>query len=94
MDWLPRLSAEVENVAWPEASKVLVPRFLVPSLNITLPVGTAVPGALATTVAVKVTVCPWVDGFKDDVTEVVVPSLFTVCVSAEDVLVLKLELPL
>lgn len=94
MEWLPRLRLEVENVACPEAFRVLEPRFLVPSLNITLPPGTAVPGALATTVAVKVTVCPWFDGFKDELTELVVPSLFTVCVSAEDALVLKLELPL
>ena len=65
-----------------------------PSLNITLPVGTAVPGVLATTVAVKVTVWPWFDGFNDEVTELVVPSLLTVCVRAEDVLELKVELPL
>lgn len=84
---------EVENVAWPEAFRVLVLRFLFPSLNMTLPVGTAVPGELATTVAVKVTVCPWVDGFSDEVTELLVASLFTVCVSAEDALLLKLELP-
>ena len=69
-------------------------RFLVPSLNVTLPVGTAVPGELATTVAVKVTVWPRLDGLSEEVTELVVASLFTVCVKAEEVLALKLESPL
>ncbi len=67
---------------------------LVPSLKVTVPVGTAVPGALATTVAVKVTVWPWVDGLSEEVTELVVESLFTVWVRADEALVLKLELPL
>jgi hypothetical protein len=85
---------EVENVAWPEAFRVLVLSVLVPSLNVTLPVGTAVPGALATTVAVKVTLWLWLDGLSDEVTELVVASLFTVCVSADEVLGLKPALPL
>lgn len=67
---------------------------LVPSLKVTVPVGTVVPGALATTVAVKVTVWPWVDGLSEEVTELVVESLFTVWVRADEALVLKLELPL
>ena len=67
---------------------------LVPSLKVTVPVGTAVPGALATTVAVKVTVWPWVDGLSEEVTELVVESLFTVWVRVDEALVLKLELPL
>lgn len=69
---------EVENVAWPEEFKVLVLSVLVPSLNVTLPPGTAVPGELAITVAVKVTLWPWFDGLSDEVTALVVPSLFTV----------------
>src|SRR5579872_153561 len=92
MEWLPRLKLEVESVAWPE-DKVLEPSDLVPSLKVTLPVGTAVPGALATTVAVKVTDWPWVDGLSDEVTELVVPSLFTVWVRTEEVLPVKLVLP-
>ena len=67
---------------------------LVPSLKVTVPVGTAVPGALATTVAVKVTVWPCFDGLSEDVTELVVESLFTVWVRVDEALVLKLELPL
>lgn len=74
IEWLPRPRLDVENVALPEEFRVLVLRFFVPSLNVTLPVGTAVPGELATTVAVKVTVWPCFDGLCDDVTELVVPS--------------------
>ena len=81
-------------MACPEAFRVLVLSVLFPSLKVTLPVGTAVPGALATTVAVKVTDWLWFEGLSDDVTELVVASLFTVCVSAEEVLGLKLVLPL
>jgi len=94
MEWLPLASVEVEKVAWPEAFKVLVLSVLVPSLKVTLPAGTAVPGALAVTVAVKVTLWPCLDGLSDEVTELVVASLFTVCVSADDVLGLKVALPL
>jgi hypothetical protein len=72
----------------------LVLSVLFPSLNVTLPVGTAVPGAFATTVAVNVTLWLWFDGLCDEVTELVVASLFTVWVSAEEVLGLKLALPL
>lgn len=93
MEWLPRLRVDVENVAWPEAFKVLVLSDLVPSLKVTLPVGTAVPGALATTVAVKVTDWLWFDGLSEDVTALLVESLLTVWVKAADVLVLKLALP-
>jgi len=93
MEWLPRLRADVENVAWPEAFKVLVLSDLVPSLKVTLPVATAVPGALATTVAVKVTDWLRFDGLREEVTDVLVASLFTVWVNAEEVLVLKLALP-
>lgn len=94
MEWLPRLSPEVESVAWPEEFRVLVPSVEVPFLNVTLPPGTAVPGELAVTVAVKVTVCRRVDGLSDEVTALAVPSLFTVWLRAEEVLALKVELPL
>jgi hypothetical protein len=48
----------------------LVLSVLFPSLNVTLPVGTTVPGALATTVAVKVTDWPRPDGFGDEASAV------------------------
>src|SRR5262249_12050905 len=80
--WVPWLSVEVVNAACPAASRVAVPRVLFLSLKVTVPVGMAVPGALAVTVAVKVTACPWCEGLSEEVTVVVVPSLFTVCVTA------------
>jgi hypothetical protein len=60
--------------------------FVAPSKNVTVPVG--VPDAVAT-VAVKVTLCPNVDGLFDDVNVVVVVeggAAFTTCVNTDDVL--------
>ena len=94
MEWLPLFKFEIESVAWPEAFKDLEPSVLLPSLNATEPVGTAVPGAVTTTVAVKVTDWLWFDGLSEEVTEVAVESLFTVWIRGEDVLPPKLELPL
>ena len=81
-------------MALPEEFKIWVLSVLVPSLNVTLPVGTAVPGELAVTVAVKVTFWPCFEGLRDEVTALVVPSLFTTWVRAEEVLGMKPELPL
>ena len=67
---------------------------VVPSKNVTVPVG--VPEAVVT-VAVKVTLCPNVDGLSDEVTVVVVVAgggAFTICVIAGDVLGALLALPL
>lgn len=94
IEWLPLFKFEIEKVACPDEFKVLEPSVLVPSLKVTVPVGTAVPGALATTVAVKVTDWPLFDGLSEDVTVVVVASLFTVWVKVEEVLVLNWESPL
>lgn len=66
------------------------PRLFVPSRKVTVPVG--VPDE-AVTVAVKVTVCPLVEGFRDDVSDVAVASL-TVCVKDEEVLDAKCVSPL
>jgi hypothetical protein len=60
-----------------------------PALKVTAPA--AVEGE---TVAVKVTVWPSIDGFGDEVSSVVVGVLFTVWVTAAEVLGLYLELPL
>src|SRR6266550_3923624 len=80
------------NIAWPEPSRVPVPRVLEPSLKVTVPVGVPAPGLLAVTVAVKVTDCPNTDGLAEELADVVVPY-FTVCVSLEEVLPLKLASP-
>ncbi len=55
--------------------KVLAPRAMVPSLNVTVPVAPA-----PVTVAVKVTELPYVDGLRVDVTPVVVDAEVTVSV--------------
>lgn len=55
-----------------------MPIGLPPSRNVTVPVGVPDPGATGETVAVNVTDCPKTDGFTDEVTVVVVPSLLTV----------------
>src|SRR3954449_415759 len=64
------VSAEVVNVATPEALTATLPAsVLAPSLNVTVPAFTV---ALEVTVAVKVTDWPKVDGLTDEVNAVVV----------------------
>ena len=73
------------NVAFPPLSAP-EPNTVVPSLNVTVPVGVPVP--VCVTVAVNVTDCPNMDGFFEDATLVVVVfAIFSA--SAEDVLVVK-----
>ena len=88
MECEPMDSAVVEKMAWPALS-VAVPRVVVPSRKATVPVGVPV----AVTVAVKVTACPAVEGFSEEVTEVVVGWPITVCVSAAEVLPAKVLSP-
>lgn len=80
------------NVATPPLS-VPVPIGLPPSRNVTVPVGVPVPGATADTVAVKVTDWPKADGFRDEVTVVVVSALLTTCGLPVNDPVLPLKLP-
>lgn len=68
---------EVVKVAWPVPSKAEVPKVVVPSLNVTVPVG--VP-PLEVTVAVKVTDWLKTEGLAEELTVVVVVNVFwTVC---------------
>src|SRR5437867_195462 len=83
--WLPVDSAAVVKVVCPLDS-VLVPSVVAPSLKTTEPVGVPTPGETALTVAVNVTDAPNTDGLKDDARAVVVLALFTVCVTAAEVL--------
>ena len=80
MLWVPTASAEVENDAVPPLRDTVAREFR-PSRNCTVPVDPA-----GETVAVNVTACPDVDGFSDDVSAVVVPIAFTICVRTGDVL--------
>ena len=92
MEWLATLSADVVKVAVP-AVNVLAPNVVAPSLKVAVPIGVPDPGAVAATVAVKVTDWPNAEGLAEEATAVVVFAVFTVCVSAEEVLALKLPLP-
>lgn len=67
IECVPETSAEVESEAWP-AFNVPLPIEVAPSKKTTVPVGVPVP----LTVAVKVTDCPAVEGFKSEITEVLV----------------------
>ena len=80
------------NNAWPELFRVPVPRVLGPSLKVTVPVGVPPPGLFTVTVAVKVTDCPDTDGLAEELTNVVV-LYFTVWVTLDDVLPVKLASP-
>jgi hypothetical protein len=73
--------------------RVPVPSVVVPSRNVTVPVGFPTPGETALTVAVKVTARPKTEGFKDEPSVVAVTAWFTVWVKAGDVLPLKLLSP-
>jgi hypothetical protein len=86
IECVPSASVVVVNVAFLLLS-VPVPSSVVPSMNVTVPVGVPAPGDSATKVAVKVTVAPEVDGFNDDVTMVFELDLSTTWDNAADVLV-------
>ena len=85
MEWVPAVKEAVIYVACPLAFNVPVPSVVVPSLKVTVPVGVPVP-ELGATVAVKVTDCPTVEGFTDEVTVVVVDARLTTWDSAAEVL--------
>jgi len=82
IEWLPAARLLVVSVATNDAFSAPVPSDVVPSMNVTVPVG--VPAGVGVTVAVKVTDWPTFAGFAEDTTAVDVP--FTVCVNAADVL--------
>jgi hypothetical protein len=85
MAWLPSPRLDVVNEADPLAS-VTVASGLLPSLNVTEPVG--VP-ALDVTVAVNVTGCPGADGLAELVRDVVEDARTTVSVAGAEVEPLK-----
>ena len=80
------------DVAEPELN-VTVPREVAPSKNSTVPVAVPAPGEVAATVAVKVIDSPKTEGLTKDVNAVVVLALLTTWLTAELVLVTKLESP-
>ena len=82
---VPADRVDTDSAANPLASIVDDPRFVAPSRNVTVPVG--VPEELDTK-AGNPTLCPYVEGFGDDVSavEVATSEAFTICVTAEEVL--------
>jgi hypothetical protein len=78
IEWLPTESVDLDRVAMPATSVTGLPRFAAPSLNWTVPVDVPEPGAVAVTVAVKVTDWPNVEGLGELARAVEVPALLTV----------------
>ena len=75
MLWLPDASDEVLKVAVATPFRSTVPRVVVPSEKVTVPVGTVgvdEPGATTVTVAIRVTVWPRLEGLGDATNVVVV----------------------
>ena len=89
---VPTGSAVVLKLALPPL-RVAVPRTVVPTLNVTVPVGVPKPDELGATVAVKVTDWPNTEDVGAAVTEVVVLPELTVSVVVP-LLVVKLVSPL
>lgn len=87
----PAARVDVVNVALPLLS-VTVASDVVPSLNVTVPVGVPLVDGFA--VAVKVTALPCVAGFSDEITAVVVAALLTTKFRAAEVLPVKFVPPL
>src|ERR1700674_4484128 len=74
----------VDNIAFPVLSTIRVPRLVVPSLKVIVPVGVPAPGGGTATVAVKVTLCPKTDGFGVLARVVVVVGWMTVTVTRSE----------
>ena len=83
MEWEATDRADVLKVATPLLLSVPVPRVVVPSLNVTVPVGVPLDEV---TVAVNVTDWPNVEGLADDVSAVLVLTSLTTCETVADVL--------
>lgn len=92
IECVPVARADVVKVAlWVLTVIVEVPRTVVPSLKVNVPVGE--PPNPGVTVAVNVTDCPLTDGFREETTELLVAALFTVWVKAAEVLASKSVFP-
>src|SRR5689334_7450752 len=68
---VPTVSVDVLSVPCALALRLEVPRLVVPSKKVTVPVGVTVNPSLIA-VAVKVTDCPKLEGFEEDVSVVLV----------------------
>jgi hypothetical protein len=84
IECVPVERLEFERVATPLVLSVEEPRGVLPSENVTVPVGVTVP-EVGVTVAVNVTICARREGFGEEVSEVAVPIKLTFCVKVEEV---------
>lgn len=73
MAWVPSESVAVVKSAAP-AMREVVPNGVVPSMNVTVPVGVPAPGATAFTVTVKVTGWPSLEFFGEALIAIVVSA--------------------
>ena len=90
MDFVPADSKTLLKIACPPLSLTL-PMIAVPFLNVTVPVG--VPLYCGTTVAVKVTHWPTLEGFTDETRVVVLVAWFTTWFRAGEELAAKFVSP-
>ena len=85
----PAERVDVLNTAFPPASSEIAPRVVLPSVNVAVPEGIAVP-ELGATAAVKLTLMPLATDVAELVSVVVVPmstgGALTVTLTADDVL--------
>src|SRR5690349_10404224 len=68
---------EVVQVARPLPSSVPLPSVAEPSLKVTVPAGTPLPGAVTATAAVNVTCWLYTEGLEEELTAVLVAARFT-----------------
>jgi hypothetical protein len=73
IEWVPTVRVEVVKLAFPEASKAVLPSIVPLFLNVTVPEGVPPPDEL--TLALKVTDWPNIDGFSADVIVTALGSL-------------------
>ena len=90
IEWLPTARVEEVNVALPAVTVTALASVVVPSVNLTVPVGVPLDEVI---VAVSVTDDPDVDGFAEEVTVVVVDPPVTTCDSAVLALLVKPPVP-
>ena len=91
IECVPAARVVVVNVAVPLAFKDPVPRVVVPSRKVTVPVGTLLP-ACGVTFAVNVTLCPVVTWVEEADSVVVVAIVTWLCVTTT-LTALETELP-
>jgi hypothetical protein len=97
MECTPTDKPAITQVAVPATATGRAPQPAIvtpPSWKSTVPVLVPEAGAVAVTVAVKVTLCPDTEGLAEELSAVVVLPMITTWIKGAEVLVLKLASPL